>query len=136
MNAKGFKKGDWCFSEFQLKQIKKMEDGRITSVSDGSFITGSYDLTDECFPVTMEIKKVSEEFEYWRRKIHELNCNSLNHPEIHRDLVQRWVRICEKIDDKEFVKEQLNFLESFCTEIIKTVKELREQKVGTVRIFK
>ena len=131
-----FKRGDWCFCEFKLQQVMETNEDRITSVSDGYFRLGSSDLTDRCYPLELDIKCISGEVEYWRRKLHELKNNSLNHPDLNRELIERWCNMCDDKDDHDKLKKHYENLAEFCNAVIKRVEELDKDRVGGIRIFR
>jgi hypothetical protein len=130
-----FKQYDWCFCEFKLQQIKKMEKNCITEVSDGNFCHGSSDLSDRCYPLEMKYKLISDEVNHWSRKLHELDNNSLNYPDIHRALVERWCEMCDNADDHDKLQDLYNKLANFGNTIINKVRGSRNEYVDGVRIF-
>jgi hypothetical protein len=135
MNNPKFKKGDWCFCEFELKQVIETSDNRITEVSSGYSRLSSRDLSDRCFPLTLRIKVISDSVNYWSRKFHETNCNNLNHPDLNRELIKRWVSICETSDDDDLTNKKIKSLEEFGKSVINKVDNLRCEQVEGVRIF-
>lgn len=130
------KKGDWCFCEFKLSQIINTEENRITEVSDGNFRTSSYDISDRCFPLDITIKRFSDTAEYWSKKFHELNYSALNHPDLNRELVSRWVEMCKSKNDEAKWKELFDDLYKFGNGIIKRVNELKEEKIFDIKLFR
>lgn len=98
-----FQKGEWCFCEFRLQQVIETEENRITSVSDGIIRSGSSDLSDRCYPLEMDVKCISDAVAFWSIKFHELKNNSLNHPDLNRELIRRWVELCDNRDRKSVV---------------------------------
>jgi len=136
MKEPKFKQGEWCFCEFTLKLVKETKEDRITSVSDGYFEHGSYDLSDRCYPLTLEIKRISDEVNYWSKKFHELKNNSLNHPDLNRELISRWVEMCEAKDDHEKLRKLFDSLSEFGTAVITKVRDLGGEEVQGVRIFR
>lgn len=130
-----FRQNDWCFCEFKLQQIKEMTGDKVTQVSDGYFSHSGSDLTDRCYPLEMRYKLISEEVSHWSRKIHDLNNNSLNHPDINRALIEKWCDMCDNVDDNEKLQQQYNSLADFCRAIISKVQDARSVFVDDVRIF-
>jgi hypothetical protein len=130
-----FKQYDWCFCEFKLQQIKEMKDNCVTEVSDGNFSHSSSDLSDRCYPLEMKYKQISDEVAYWSKKLHELNHNSLNYPDIHRALVERWCEMCDNADDLDKLPNLYNKLADFCNAIIRKVQDIRSEYLDGVRIF-
>jgi hypothetical protein len=64
-----------------------------------------------------------------------LNYASLNHPDLNRALIERWVAICENVNDDKKVAELYKNLDNFCTAILEKVRNLRFEEVDGVRIF-
>jgi hypothetical protein len=89
-----WKVGDWCFCEFKLSQIEKMDKARVTAITTGYIAQSARDLTSRCFPVTVEVKRLSERWESANELSHK--CPSLNHPDIHEYLVRKWAEACER----------------------------------------
>lgn len=132
---KNFTGGDWCFCEFKLQQIQKMDGERITSVSDGYISLSGNDLSDKCFPLDMNFKTISDEFFYWHRKFHDLQNTALNYPDLHRELVSRWIEVCNRKDEEDFINESFSKLSNFYNEVINKVSELQNISVDGVSIF-
>jgi len=130
-----FRQGDWCFCEFKLQQIKEMEKNCITSVTDGNFSHGSSDLSDRCYPLEMKYKQISENVDYWKKKIQELNNNSLNYPDIHRAFIEKWCEMCDNADDHDKLRILYDKLAEFSRTIISKVQDSRTEIVDGVRIF-
>jgi hypothetical protein len=135
MSELKFKKGDWCFCEFNLQQIMETEENRITEVSDGMFRMGGYDLSDRCFPMTLSIKRVSDSVKYWSEQFHKTNHNGLNYPDLNRALIEHWVGICETIDDKELTQQKIDNLGDFGKSVLEEVDSLKNKHVQGVRVF-
>lgn len=136
MNKFNFKKGDWCYCQFKLQQIMETTDSRITEVSDGYFRTGSHDHSDECFPVTMDVKRISDDVEYWYKEFHNLKNNALNHPDLHRKLVEMWVEMCLNKDDEKKLKELYVKLNTFGKAIVDKIHDLNYEEINGVRLFR
>lgn len=130
-----FKKDDWCFCEFKLQQIMEVKDGRITDISDAWFRLSSSDLSDRCFPVNMEIKRISDTVAVYSREFHELNNNSLNHPDLNRELIRRWVEMCKETDNEKLQK-LYDGLSKFCNEIKRKVRDLSYEQVEGINLFR
>jgi hypothetical protein len=136
MKLPKFNRGDWVFCEFKLQQVKETREDCITSVTDGIMEHGSSDLSDRCFPLNMRIKLISGEVAYWDRKLHDLQCNSLNHPDLNRALIERWVEMCENTDDDKKLQKQYENLAKFCRAIIERVEDSRSNVIDGVKIFR
>lgn len=132
-----FKKGDWCFCEFTLQQVEECaEDGRIRSVTDGFFNLSGHDLTDRCFPLALDVKRISDDVDYWSKQLLNLNQVGLNHPDLNRELIRRWVEMCEKRGNTEELKVLSQALNDFGTSVIHRVTDLRNDEVEGVSLFR
>lgn len=130
-----FKQDDFCFSEFRLKQVTRTEENRITAVSDGLFSTSAYDLSDQCYPLTLPIKVISDAVAYYSTKFHSLKNNSLNHPDLNRKLIEIWIEMCDLVDDDKALRNKYKELDQFGEEVIKTVQNTLNQVVSGVQLF-
>lgn len=130
-----FKVGDWCFCEFELQVIERIENSNIRQVSTGFGSLSSSSLDDRCFPLTKENKLISDEFEYFSKKLHEIKVN-INMPDIHRWLVEEWVRTCARGTDKDFVGSQYKKLNNFYQDILRGVRDLANVSVDGVRVIR
>ena len=130
-----FKTGEWCFCEFTLQQIKETKEDRITSVTDGFFEMSGRDLSDRCFPLTLRIKVISDNVEYHSKAFHALKNNSLNHPDLNRELISRWVDMCSTTDDKE-LKRLYDSLSEWSNQVQRTVRDLNDISVGNINLFR
>lgn len=131
-----FKKEDWCFCEFKLQQIMETEEDRITSVSDGMFRLGSSDLSDRCYPLEMKVKQISDTVAYWSREFHNLENNSLNHPGLNRELIRRWVELCDNREDENRLEKLYAKLSEFGNSVLRKVKGLEFEEVDGLRLFR
>lgn len=136
MNKPKFKKGDWCFCEFTLKQVTETNEGRITSVSDGYVSHGSHDLSDRCYPMEMRVKIISDDVNYWHNQFHQLKHNSLNHPDLNWKLIEMWIEMCENRNDKEKLSELYEKLNAFGQSVVNKVQEIKSETTEGVRIFR
>lgn len=131
-----FEKGTWIFCEFELQQIRETEDDRITSVTTGQVQMGGHDLSDRCFEINMRTKLASDHCYYWSQKFHNTEgSNALNHPDLNRALIERWVALCEETDDKkrQVLYEKLGL---FCNSVLRKVRDARDQEVEGVSVFR
>lgn len=138
MKKQNFKKGDWLYFEFNLSQVKEVYKGKPSCVTNGYIRTGGSmgDLSDRCYPLDMDIKLISGAVDYWSKRFHALEHNSLNHPDLHRELVRRWVEICDNKDDDKKVQELYDKLATFGNSVLKKVKEVKEDiSVEGVKLF-
>ena len=130
-----FNKGDWCFCEFKLQQVQEIEDDRITRVSDGHFTMSGRDLSDVCYPLNMRIKLISDTVAYWSAEFHNLKYYKLNHPDLNRELIKRWIEMCEctQNNDLETLYENLN---NFVLKVIDKVKKSDFSEVECIELIR
>ena len=131
-----FQKGEWCFCEFRLQQVLETEENRITSVSDGIIRSGSSDLSDRCYPLEMDVKRISDAVAFWSVKFHELKNNSLNHPDLNRELIRRWAELCDNRKDENHLKELYDSLNTFGMSVLRKVQDLSFEEVEGVSLFR
>ncbi len=91
MSESKYKVGDWVYHDFELKQVRRIEDG-VTEVSDGHFSTSGFGMTDWMFPMAMDVKNVSATFKGISTAIHDKASTGLNYPDVKRWLVSHWVK--------------------------------------------
>jgi hypothetical protein len=132
-----FKVGEWCFFEFDLFQVKKTEDSRITSVTDGYLEHGGYDLSDRCFPLDMTAKVSSNEVESWYQSIRKEAGNSnINYPSLHERLCELWSEMCRtRNDDVRYAKCHKN-LQDFGNKVVKKIKDMKYEEVDGIKILR
>jgi len=128
-----FKVGDFVFCEFKLQEINEMSLGMVTSVHDGWFETGSNNLSDMCFPLTIRNKVISDSFSGFSNKIHEINNNGLNYPDIHRYFVSRWMECCNGASDDK-IKAIYSEIENFIKDIKEKVST--DVSINGIRVFR
>jgi len=131
-----FKEGDWCFCEFKLQQIKKMQDDKVREVSDGYFSLTSSDLSDRSYPIETKYKLISDEVRHWCDEFHELDNYGLNYPDIHRKLIEMWCEMCENADNHDKLQKLYDKLAKFGNAIVKKVKDLSFERIDGVRLFR
>lgn len=136
MDKPKFKKGDWCFCEYTLKQVKETVENRITSVSDGYISHGSYDLSDRCYPLELKVKIISDDVNYWHNQFHQLKHNSLNHPDLNWKLIEMWIEMCENRKDDDKLRELYVKLNDFGQSVVNRVQEIKDETVGNVKLFR
>lgn len=136
MKTLKFKKGEWCFCEFKLQQIIETEENRITGVSTGVIRLGSSDLSDRCYPLEMKVKQISDTVAYWSTQFHALKNNALNHPDLNRELVCRWVELCDNRKDENRLKELYEKLSDFGNAVTRKVKDLDYEEVEGISLFR
>ena len=131
-----FQKGEWCFCEFRLQQVTETEENRITGVSDGMFRLGSNDLSDRCYPLELDVKCISDTVAYWSTRFHELRNNSLNHPDLNRELIRRWAELCDNRKDENRLKELYDSLNKFGHSVLRKVEDLSFEEVEGISLFR
>lgn len=129
-------KGEWCFWRFKLHQIIETEENRITSVSDGIVMSSSSDLSNMCYPLEMDVKCISDTVAYWSATFLELKNNSLNHPDLNRELVRRWAEMCDNRKDENRLKELYDSLTKFGNSVLRKVQDLSFEEVEGVSLFR
>lgn len=131
-----WKVNDWCFSNFELCQIREMNGNVITEVSDGAISRSGRNLNDCCFPLDMKIKRISDSVYYWYRKLHDIQGVNLNYPDIVRHLEGKWIVMCENIDNEKLVKELYESLSEFCRSVIAKAQSMRYESVEGISIIR
>ena len=131
-----FKQGEWCFCEFKLQLVMETEENRITGVSDGMFRLGSSDLSDRCYPLELDVKRISDTIAHWSTKFHELKNNALNHPDLNRELIRRWVELCDHRKDENRLNELYENLSNFSNSVLRKVQDLNYEEVEGVSLFR
>jgi len=131
-----WKVGDWCFFEFELYQIQECNEEIVGEVTNGCVACSGKDLSDRCFPLDLRIKVISEEFYLYSDKIHKLNYNSLNIPDIHRYMVNLWVDTCNHKDNNEFIKNNYSILKNLYNKITESIDNVSKNTFDNVMLFK
>ena len=112
-----WKDGDWCFYEYKLCQIA-VKDGKVREASCGMFRTSGNDLSAECRPLTLRNANLSQHAQYWSDKLHKEGHAGLNHPDIHRKMVELWCAACDTD-----TKEAAEAIGDFASKVLKATKE-------------
>lgn len=128
------KLGDWIFCEFKLQTIEEVEDGNITSVSDGWFTHGGNCLNDRCFPINKRNNNISKTITLLDNEICRIKLN-LNIPDIHHKFIGFWVKACAEEDDKK-MNEILDQAKNFSKKICEKVKGFGYEIIDGVRLFR
>ena len=95
-----WKDGDWCFHEYTLKQIV-VKAGKVKEASCGQFRMSGNDLSDECRPLTLCNANLSQHAQYWSSRLHKEGHAGINHPDIHRKMVELWCAACDAKEGDE-----------------------------------
>jgi hypothetical protein len=137
MKEPKFKVGDWCYYEFELHQVKETEEDRITSVSDGFALTGSHDISNYCFPVEMEVKKISDEVSNWYKDVRKAaGISNINYPQIHRKFVDLWRNICENRNNDKLYEKYWDELCTFGNDLLRKLRDMGLEEVDGIRILR
>lgn len=127
--------GDMCFYEYELSQIKRVEHGHVKSITTGYIeSSGSY-FNDRCFPVTLGIKLISDHVESWSKRFHAIKMN-INHPDLHRKLVNYWINMCLVAEDRKNLDVRRNEFDSFCESVMVKIREAERINVGEFNLFR
>jgi len=128
--------GDWIVCEHKVQVIKKMDNNRVQEVSDGSFSTGSWDLSDVCFPLTLKTKKISCFVEEWKLECHD-KCSSLNlnWPDISRHFTDLWVRACKTQTEEEEISAY-KAISDFAKKLIAIAEKKKEETIDGIKLFR
>ena len=59
----------------------------------------------------------------------------MNHPDLNRALISRWVDICENIDNEKLANEKMEELSKFGKSVMDKIINLKYEEVEGVRIF-
>lgn len=131
------KVGEWCYHDFELCIIKKaLDDGSVISeVSDGICNYSSSYLNNTCYPLTIEIKRISDSVKHWHDKLHQIKKVKLNYARIQDKLVEIWVEMCDNKDNTKELEKLYEKLNNFGLEIIKKVDYASCTEVDGVNIF-
>ena len=100
------------------------------------FSLGSMDLSDRCYPLELDVKRISDTVAYWSTKFHELKNNALNHPDLNRELIRRWVELCDSRKDEICLKELYDSLSNFGNSVLRKVQDLNFEEVEGVKLFR
>lgn len=114
---------EWCFCEFELQQIVETKENRVTAVSNGVFKTSAYDLSDRCFPLDLRIKRCSDITAHWSGIFNGLKDGSLYHPDLKRELINRWITMCKNVLDSKKLQELYSDLDEFGKSVVSKVRD-------------
>ena len=131
-----FNVGDWVFCEFKLQIVKEVRQGHVSEVSDGMFAHCGWNLDDRCFPLTMRIKRISDEFEEWHSKLHREGNRNLNYPDILRWLVDKWCECCNDEQNDATIRRCFDELNAYGNELLAACGSLNAVSVGGHKVFR
>ncbi|VVB53350.1 Uncharacterised protein [uncultured archaeon] len=129
------KVGDWGMHNYKLVQVKRVEDGHVHEVSDGSFCTSSNDLT--VWSLRLDIVSWARSIAWYMDKFHGMGVD-LNMPDIsgHCDnLFDNGAQALLDEDKEAFVKvaEQA---QKFYREVEDLSLNAKITKVQSISIFR
>jgi hypothetical protein len=131
-----FKEGEWVYCDFDLKQISKVRDGCVTSVSDGYFSHGGSNLNYKIFHMDMSIKLISAEYRRLYKSLHDLKFSSLNYPDFNRYFIDHWVKTCINKDNDKFVQKRYTEIEKFTRDISDKIEDARNIEIDGVSLHR
>jgi hypothetical protein len=127
--------GDNVYYDFELCKIIRIEDNKITEVSDG-YISSNGNLSDECFPDTPRIKEISNMFYVFYENIQKNDKSiNLNYPDIHWRMVELWIKACSSKFDS-LCNEYVSHGKQFSNCIIKECSHLKDKEVFGIRLLR
>ena len=137
MNTQKFTVGQWVFFEFKLACIEQLAEDRVTRVTTGYMSCGALDMSQECFPLDVLGKIVSEEFDHQYNKLYNKWKHShLNWPDLHRWFVSSWRELMQKRESKSEIEKGFVELQKFVSNINQTLVSLSAQTVDGVKLFR
>jgi hypothetical protein len=99
-----YKVGDSILFKFKLNQVKEVEDGKPTSITNGDMVTYGNFIHLSCVPLTHANKLHSEYVANLNDKLTELCPQSLDNYNIHSELTRKWLLMCETNDQLTLAK--------------------------------
>lgn len=126
-----FKEGDWLYHNFKLKIVRKRSKYGM-DVSDGYIVTCGI-ADEDCFPMSMEVKMISDIFEISRRQLD--NTPSLNMPLVRGYFENHWIYACHNKDNPEITRKETDNILAFVREILEKVEEFKKTEIKGMRVF-
>ena len=139
MMIEKFKKGDFLFHKFNLFQVQDVITDKYSPFS--YHVTNGYIGTsaeaEDVFPLTINNKLISEEYQSFKDKLHELEGErNLNWTEISNWLENHWVVTMDRGNDIKFVTLRYTALKEFCEEITHKLEESQKTEVDGVTVLR
>ena len=132
-----FTVGQWVFFEFKLACIEQIEEDRVTKVTTGYMSCSSFNISQNCFPLDVHGKIVSEEFDHQYDELYNKWKHShLNWPDLHRWFVSSWRELMQKRKSKSEIEKGFVGLQKFVSSIDQTLVSLSTQTVDGVKLFR
>jgi len=133
---------DFCYNEFEMKEIIKIQDGIIKELCDGYFISSCSNFNKEIFPISLKVKKISEIYSENYNKLSQIEmnkgCKGINYPVIKNYFNNHWVKTCAYVQESADydVASRLNEINKFTTDILDEYNNRKNIKINNVSIFK
>jgi hypothetical protein len=131
---KMFNDGDWVYYDFELYQVKGTRDNYIDLTT--GYITTSTPCTENVYPIDLSIKVISEGVEGYSKRLHQIRSINLNYPDLHRELVRRWIEIIDHKNNKDAVKTLWNKLDEFVRKIEQRSEDLKYEEIDGVKLIR
>lgn len=129
-----YKKGDWCFHDYELVQILEVDGGRITEVSDGSFRKCGNSLDVQ--PLSLRNNRLCDYWTYYERELRKAEGRTnLNWPDIHRYFVDTWNQACLTETNEGLVAIQ-DTLKKFVDTAIAEILGAKQKEIDGVGLFR
>jgi hypothetical protein len=93
-------------------------------------------MDDGCYPLEMIIKIISDEVAYWSKEFHSLKINTLNYPDLNKELIRRWIELCDNRDNEKLLQELFDKLSNFCNSVVNKARDLNFEEVEGVSLFR
>ena len=137
MNTQKLTVGQWVFFEFKLACIEQIEEDRVTKVTTGYMSCSSFNISQNCFPLDVHGKIVSEEFDHQYDKLYtKWKHSHLNWPDLHCWFVKSWRELMQKRKSKSEIEKGFVGLQKFVSSIDQTLVSLSTQPVDGVKLFR
>ena len=137
MNTQKLTVGQWVFFEFKLACIEQIEEDRVTKVTTGYMSCSSFNISQNCFPLDVHGKIVSEEFDHQYDKLYtKWKHSHLNWPDLHCWFVKSWRELMQKRESKSEIEKGFVELQKFVSNINQTLVSLSAQTVDGVKLFR
>ena len=137
MNTQKLTVGQWVFFEFKLACIEQIEEDRVTKVTTGYMSCSSFNISQNCFPLDVHGKIVSEEFDHQYDKLYtKWKHSHLNWPDLHCWFVKSWRELMQKRKSKSEIEKGFVGLQKFVSSIDQTLVSLSAQTVDGVKLFR
>lgn len=132
-SQKTYSVGEWVFHNAELAQVENLGPNGVKSVTYGYGSTSGNGLLIR--PMTMRNKLISAEFESCKKKLHQLNCASLNLPDLLHHLNVLWTVACDTDDDAQLRVIYIE-LDDFYQGVADAVDALKNQFINGIEIFR